>query len=147
MHRNVERTYPFVGAAVSAAMWWHFEPRFPVDEKEFLAAALSLAAILTGFITTAKAILAALPSDSVMRHLRRSGYLEDLLAYLAHAIYGCLLFSLYCLFGFFLLDTIKTPVPRWFAVIWTGLGVFAGLAFFRISRLLFRIIRNNPPAE
>lgn len=144
MNRTFERLYPFLGGALAGVIWWYFKPRFPVDEKEFLAAALSLAAILTGFITTAKAILAALPSDSVMQHLRRSGYLEDLLAYLADALYGCLLFSMYCLLGFFLLDSTRPPVPQWFAVSWIGLGTFAGLSFYRISRLLFRVIRSNP---
>lgn len=144
MNRKGELLYPIVGGGAAGIAWLVFGTHFPVDEKEFLAAALSLGAILTGFITTAKAILAALPSDSVMKRLRDSGYILDLVFYLAQALYGCLLFSIFCLLGFFLLEAGKVVLPKWYAVIWVGLGMFSFLAFLRVSRLLFRIIRANP---
>ena len=146
MNLKLESTYPLIGGVLSGMLWAWLGPRFPVDEKEFLAAALSLGAILTGFITTAKAILAALPSDSVMKWLHSSGYVKYLVLYLEQALYGCLAFSVFCLLGFFFLETGKIVLPKWYAATWIALGVFGGLSFFRVSRLLFSIIKTNRPA-
>lgn len=141
----LERFYPICLAALAAVAWWFFSPRFPVDEKEFLSAAISIGAILTGFIATAKAILAALPTDSVMGRLRKSGYIDDLIDYLAAALYGCLAFSLYGLVGFFLLETGKVALSTWYARGWIFLGIYALLAFHRVSRVLMKVIRYSPP--
>jgi hypothetical protein len=144
MNLRVERTYPLYLALISSALWYWFKPKFPSDEKEFLAAALSLGAILTGFIATAKAILAAMPDETVMGRLRKSGYIQDLITYLAQALYGCLTFSVLCLVGFFLRDEkAPAPLPLWFATTWIFLGVFSMLAFHRVSRLLFKILKRE----
>lgn len=143
MKLNVERTYPLYIALISSALWFWRRPEFPADTKEFLAAALSLGAILTGFIATAKAILAALPDEAVMGRLRKSGYIQDLIFYLAQALYGCLTFSILCLLGFFLIHK-QDPLPTWFTTAWIFLGVFAILSFHRVSSLLFRLLKLGP---
>lgn len=144
MTRRIENYYPFLLACLAALLWWKFSAVFPPDEKEFLASGLSLGAILTGFITTAKAILVALPSDSIMGRLRQSNYIEDLISYLAHALYSCFAFSIYCLLGFFLLEHEKIVLTKYYAVVWIFLGVFSAAAFYRVSNFLFKIIRFNP---
>jgi len=144
MTRRLEILYPILLACLTAGLWWKFKPVFPPDEKEFLAAGLSIGAILTGFITTAKAILVALPSDSIMGRLRASGYIDDLILYLAHALYSCFFFSIYCLAGFFLLEANKQVLTKYYGVIWIFLAVFSAAAFYRVSNFLFRIIRFNP---
>ncbi|WP_348700327.1 hypothetical protein [Duganella fentianensis] len=144
MTRRIEIAYPFLLAVLAAILWWNFKPVFPPDEKEFLAAGLSIGAILTGFITTAKAILVALPSDSIMGRLRASGYIDDLILYLAQALYSCFIFSIYCLAGFFLLETNKQVLTKVYGVIWIFLGTFSAVAFYRVSNFLFKIIRFNP---
>lgn len=144
MSASLERWYPWAVAALVGICWCYMRPRFPNDEKEFLSAALSLGAILTGFITTAKAILAGMPSESVMRRLREGGFIAPLVTYLKEALYGCLAFSVLCLYGFFLLE--KSPsLPAWFAACWMVLASFAGLSFYRVSSLLFRIIAAANP--
>lgn len=138
----MERSYPWVLALLASLAWLHFAPGLPADDKEFLGAAIGVGAILTGFIATAKAILAALPSDSVMGRLRSSGYIDDLITYLAEALYGCLLFSVFGLAGFFI---IKQPYfGTWFASAWIFLGVFSLAAFFRVSQVLLKVIRFTP---
>jgi hypothetical protein len=145
MTRRIELAYPWLLALLSAAVWWHFKPILPPDEKEFLAAGLSIGAILTGFITTAKAILVALPSDSIMGRLRASGYIDDLITYLAHALYSCFVFSIYCIIGFFFLEGNGKPVlSKEYGVLWIFLAVLSAVAFYRVSNFLFRIIRFNP---
>lgn len=136
-----ERIYPFAIALLAGAAWYYSNLKFPINEtKEVLASAISLGAILTGFIATAKAILAALPSDSVMRHLRSSGYIDDLIDYLASSLYGCLAFSVYCLVGFFV-----SPLSNLYVIIWMMLGAFALSAFFRVVRILLKILKFAPP--
>lgn len=144
MTRRFEIAYPFLFAIVAAILWWKFKPILPPDEKEFLAAGLSIGAILTGFITTAKAILVALPTDSIMGRLRASNYIDDLILYLAHALYSCFIFSIYCLAGFFLLETNKQMLTKIYGLIWIFLATFSAFAFYRVSNFLFKIIRFNP---
>jgi len=145
MTRRIELAYPWVLALVSAALWWQLNPILPPDEKEFLAAGLSIGAILTGFITTAKAILVALPSDSIMGRLRASGYIDDLIIYLAQALYLCFIFSIYCIVGFFFLEGNGKPVlSKTYGAIWIFLAVLSAVAFYRVSNFLFKIIRFNP---
>ena len=147
MTRRIEYFYPFILACIGAFAWWEIAPVFPPDEKEFLAAGLSIGAILTGFITTAKAILIALPSDSIMGRLRQSDYIDDLISYLAQALYSCFFFSIYCLIGFFLLESNKQVLTKQYDVIWMFLGIFSAAAFFRVSSFLFKILRFNPDGK
>jgi O-antigen/teichoic acid export membrane protein len=138
----LEKSYPLLLATVSAAAAYYFDITFPKDEwKEFLSAALSLGAILTGFIATAKAILASMPSDSVMGQLRSTGYIYELVSYLKQALHGCLFFSIFCLLGFFLVD--KNILPLLYRTIWVFAAVFSGLAFYRVSNLLFLVIQRD----
>lgn len=142
MKLAIERNFPAALALAATFTWWYCGPTFPKEVKEFLAAALGLGAILTGFVATAKAILVALPSDRLMGSLRRSGYINDLVLYLAQALYGCLLFSIFCLVGFFLIATdARDSLPKWYEITWIGLGVFATAAFYRVSRLLFVLLK------
>lgn len=146
MKLSVERCYPYCGAALALGLWIWLKPVFPTAEKEFLAAAISIGAILTGFVATAKAILAALPSDSVMGRLRASGYIKDLISYLAAALYACLSFSIYGLTGFFLQVDGQHHLNTWFARGWVFFAVLALLSFHRVVQLLLKILAYETPA-
>lgn len=139
----VERIYPAILAIVAAIAWWYFSPNFPRDEKEFLGAAISIGSIFTGFIATAKAILAALPNDTVMGRLKKSGYIKELVYYLAQALYGCLTFSVYGMMGFFLLEEKSPSLGRYYAIGWIFFAVFSLAAFYRVSSVLIKIISHS----
>jgi hypothetical protein len=143
---TLEKLYPLTIAALVSYLTWYLNIPFPVHPKEFLAASLGFGAILTGFITTAKAILVSMPSDSLMGSLRKSGYVDDLILYLKHALYGCLLFSGVCLVGFFILtyDEKEYTWPMWYKIIWVASALFAGLSFQRVSKFLFSVIKYDP---
>ncbi len=141
MNRWLALHYPALAAVCAAALWCYGHAKFPPDEKEFLGAAISIGSILTGFIATAKAILAALPSDSVMDRLRKSGYINDLVRYLSGALYGCLAFSVFSMMGFFFMEPDKHVLNGPYAGAWVALAVYALASFYRVSSLLMKIIQ------
>lgn len=141
MGLRMERYWPFALAAISGAISFRLKVQLPADEKEFLAAALSLGAVLTGFIATAQAILMALPSDSVIARIRSAGYLEDLTRYISHALNGTMLFSVLSLLGFFFLKSDNIRLPLYYSTAWIAIGVFASAAFYRVTKLLLSIMR------
>jgi hypothetical protein len=144
MSRTIERAYPLVIAACVGLALLRLNFSLPLPSlKEFLAAAISLGAILTGFIATAMAILTALPSDSVMGRLRNSGYIDDLMTYLAESLYGCLLFCVYCLAGFFLLEKTTGCVVTYYPHGWIFLATYSLLAFHRVVHILMKIVRHT----
>ncbi|QOK96351.1 hypothetical protein HF909_07830 [Ralstonia pseudosolanacearum] len=142
MSLKLERWYPFVIACVAGIVWWILKLPLPKSIKEFLSAAISLGAILTGFIATSQAILAALPTDAVMVRLRASGYIGDLIFYVATALYGCLIFSVYSIAGFFWDDNL----PFWYGAIWISLAAFSVSCFYRLSKIFFKILGRQPVA-
>ncbi|CAJ7658821.1 Uncharacterised protein [Burkholderia pseudomallei] len=143
MSLRTERWYPYAIAGAVGVAWWQFKLPLPAAVKEFLSAAISVGAILTGFIATAQAILAALPTDTVVGRLRASGYIEDLINYLACALYGCLIFSAFSIAGFFLIW--NEHLPSWYGPVWIAMAVFSALSFHRVSRIFFKILRWAPP--
>jgi len=142
MSLRTERWYPYLVAGAAGAIWWHFELALPQARNEFLSAAISVGAILTGFIATVLAILAALPTDTVVGRLRASGYLDDLISYLAGALYSCLILSAYSISGFFLAGEFMVL----YGSVWVALAAFSGLCFHRVSRIFFKILRWPPPS-
>ncbi|WP_152034631.1 hypothetical protein [Paracidovorax avenae] len=143
MTLSVEKVYPLAFAALAAGLWWFFLPSFPRDEKEFLGAAISVGSIFTGFIATAKAILAALPNDTVMGRLKKSGYIKELVSYLAQALYGCLSFSIYGMMGFFLLEERAPSLGKYYAIGWIFLAAFSLAAFHRVASVLMKVISHH----
>lgn len=141
MTLNFERYYPHGLAIIAGSLWWYFSPRFPSDEKEFLAAALSFAAVLAGFTATAQAILMSLPSDSVMGRLRATGYVNELIAYIGASLHSSILFCLLNILGFFVLDSTQ-KLSRSYTTIWIVVGVFLILAFLRVTRIMLKIMRK-----
>lgn len=142
MSLKIERFYPVVLAIAGAFGWYWFGLTLPKDSvKEFLAAALSVGAVFTGFIATAQAILMALPSDSVMARLRTSGYLPDLVRYISAALASGIAFCLICLAGFYTID-IDMLLKQYFSAAWAGSGILCVLCFHRVTRILMDIMRS-----
>lgn len=140
MSLSLERYYPVALALLIGGLSYKFNAPFPGDEKEFLAAALSLGAVLTGFVATAQAILMALPSDSVMGRLRSTGYIDDLIRYIAEALYAGLIFCTMNVAGFYLLkDKHYFDI---FSSVWVGAFFYSVLSFMRVTRLMMRIMRS-----
>lgn len=142
MRLRIERHYPVLLASLGVAAAWYFSFALPFGaEKELLAAALGLGAVLTGFIATAQAILMALPSDSVMGRIRSSGYLAELVGYIAQALSGGLFFCVACIVGFFVLAA-DPVVKKIFAVTWVWSALFCAFTFYRVTTIMLKIMRH-----
>jgi hypothetical protein len=140
MSLSLERFYPLAVALLIGFVSFKACVPFPGDEKEFIAAALSLGAVLTGFIATAQAILMALPSDSVMGRLRSTGYIDDLIRYIAEALYAGVIYCIVNVAGFYLLK--EKPHFEIYSAVWIGTFIYSILSFIRVARLMMRIMRS-----
>lgn len=137
----LERLHPYILAIAAGIAWYELALPFPRDEKEFLAAALSFGAIVTGFMATAQAILMALPSDSVMTQLKTSGYIENLIEYIATTIYCSMAFCIVNIAGFFLLEE-GARLPLHYSTVWIVLATFAVFTFVRVVSIMLKIMRH-----
>ncbi|XYJ09454.1 hypothetical protein ACSUZJ_18990 [Telluria sp. B2] len=144
MGLRFEKWHPLVIGLTAGIAWAYLFQRFgfhlPADEKEFFAAALSMGAVLTGFIATAQAILMALPSDSVMGRLRSTGYIDDLISYISSALLSGFIFCLLNLIGFALISSASV-VKQIYSSLWIWFAIYAGLTFLRVSRVMLKIMR------
>lgn len=134
MNLDWERLYPYLAGAVAALAWWVFTPEFHADKSDVLSASLTVGSILTGFLATSKAILLSLNDTPIMRDLRRSNYIADLVSYLAQAILFSFGYAVISLVGFFLNGS-----PAYW-VVWTAMGVVAALTFVRVVWIQLKIL-------
>lgn len=136
---GVERWLPYGVASAVMGIVWATEASIPAESrKDILTAAISIAAIFTGFLATAKAILMSLPHDGVMGRIRKSGYIGPLATYLAEGIFSGVIYCCVALAGYFPLPDV---VARWFPVLWFGLGVFVLASFYRVTNVMLLILR------
>lgn len=137
----IERLYPYVGGIIAAWVWWGVDAALPDPRGPLLSSSLTLGAILTGFLATAKAILISLRGSAIMNELRESTYIHDLVSYLAQAIWTAFAFSILALLGFF-----DNTVAPYYDLAWIGLGVVAALSFVRVTYILLKLIQHERAA-
>lgn len=138
MNLDWERFYPYLVGVIAALAWWAVAPEFHAEKSDVLSASLTVGAILTGFLATSKAIMLSMNDAPIMRELRESGYIKDLVSYLAQAILFSFFYAIVSLVGFFL----NGSEAYW--VIWTGAGVVAALTFVRVVWIQLRILSLEP---
>ncbi|WP_418140605.1 hypothetical protein NUW46_15585 [Marinobacter sp. MA] len=133
----LEKLAPYILAVAGGVCWWRFDLALP-SENAILSSSLTLGAILTGFLATAKAIVMTLNSP-IMQKIRETSYLSDMVSYLSQAIWLSFGFCIVSLIGFF--------VPKqevWYGLAWIGLGLASAGAFIRVTNIMLKII-NHPP--
>jgi len=138
-----ERGYPWIFGIAAALLAWLLDASLPEDGDKFsalLSASISVSAILVGFLATMKSIVMAVPS--VLDRLRQTEYLTDLANYLSTATAANLVFCVLNIAGFFALLGRYMEI---FALAWFGLGVFAFLAFWRVTKIMALVLRWAPP--
>lgn len=134
MQLFLERWFPYIVAASGALLWWRLDITLP-NKEGLLGSSLTIGAILTGFLATAKAILLALDSP-VMRRIRNTSYLADLVSYLGQAIWLSLLFCCIALLGYFI-DICSVM----YGLLWITAGSAMICAFIRVTNIMLKILR------
>lgn len=130
-----EKTVPYVAALVAALAWWQLDVSLP-NGTPILSSSLTLGAILTGFLATAKAIVMTLDSP-IMQRIRETTYVNDLVSYLGQAIWLSFAFCVVAMVGFF----VETS-SAWYGLAWIVLGVASAAAFIRVTNIMFKIIKH-----
>lgn len=131
-----ERYGPYLLALLSSCVWYLTDTKLPV-ENDVLSASLTLGAILTGFLATAKTIVMSSLESPVMVRVKSSGYLTDLISYLKQAIWLSFAFCIISLTGFFILNSSTC-----YGLAWLFIGVSSGASFIRVTGLLLTIIER-----
>ncbi|WP_416048925.1 hypothetical protein [Cupriavidus basilensis] len=152
-----EKFYPVFFALLAAATAWHLDLVFE-DTKvtNQLSSTINVSAILMGFLGTAKAMLLSFNSRQYQA-IRANKYLWSmLLSYFSQAMLAAL--SL-CIFSLVLFSVDPSKYKGWnvgpywsigpvhvseaLLPIWIGLSTFAFLAFFRILRVIFGLLKAS----
>lgn len=132
----VERWYPYVFSALGVGVWLALEAPFPMDPKDLLTATIGFAGVLLGFMATAISVLMAMPTDSVMGELKKSGYIVDLVRYLREVMYALLVFSALSCASFF----FPLPLSCWVEVSWIFLALLSSALFYRVLNLMMAFL-------
>jgi len=134
MQLFLEKTFPYFVALAGALLWWQLDVAFPTGEG-ILGSSLTIGAILTGFLATAKAILMALDSP-VMQRIRQTAYLSDLVSYLSQAIWLSFSFCWVSLLGYFI-----NTASLWYGLMWITVALATASAFIRVTNIMLKILQ------
>ena len=135
----LERFAPYL-LGFAAILIWQLDIALPLGDG-ILGSSLTLGAILTGFLATAKAIIMTLDSP-IMQRLRETNYIHDIVSYLSQAIWLSFSFCILTLIGFFIDQT-----NLWFGIAWIGIGVTSAGAFIRVTNIMLKIIKHSPKQD
>lgn len=137
MNIYIEKAYPYAIAIAASYSWFKYDMVFPTG-NDVLSASLTIGAILTGFLATAKTLLMTLDTP-VMNRIRSTTYARDLASYLGESIWLCFGFCVFAMFGYFC-DTAS----NWYGTVWMFIAIAAALAFIRVTAIMLKIIKHQP---
>lgn len=139
-----ERWYPTaVAAVVCVVWWWGGKPWPPADAvRDLLATSMSLASITVGFLATAMSIIAASPDNSLLRQLRQSNYMDDLMRYLHEPFVVGIFFAALSLVGFFC-STFTGLAADVIATLWILCAASLLVSMQRIGSIFVKFLRAS----
>jgi hypothetical protein len=135
----IERAWPYVASLIALGVWWYFGAPFPLKPDPLMSATGTVAAVLIGFLGTAKAIVLGMTDSEVFKRLKASGYNNVLYSYLYEALTAGMVFLVVSVVGFFLTENQPHPI---FSAIWILTGIAAMALYLRVTSLLFKLIRQ-----
>jgi hypothetical protein len=97
---------------MAAAYLWKSLAPVPLDSpRDLLGTLVSLASIVVGFLATAMSIIVAAPDSALIRDLRSSGYINDLIWYLKEPFLAGIALAAIGIAGYFLTPALlKSPI-------------------------------------
>ncbi len=132
----LEKFIPYILALSGILVWWRLGISLPQGEG-ILGSSLTIGAILTGFLATSKAILMSVDSP-VMKRIRVTDYLNDLVSYLSQAIWLSFSFCCTSLLGYF----IQTS-SFWYGLTWIAIALATAASFVRVTNIMLKILKHQ----
>lgn len=132
-----EKLWPYLASVVVSGAWYFcLQHHFPDPDDNLMLATGTAAAVLIGFLATAKAIVLGLTGSPVFQAIKSTGYTAVLFRYFFEAIvFGSAALAI-SIAGFFL----PNPAPTWFAVSWVLIATTAIFDYLRVVQVLFTLI-------
>ena len=136
----IEAAWPYVVGGLVLAVWrFPLEATFPGKMDGLLAASGTAAAVLIGFLSTAKAVLLGLSSSEALKVLKGAGFLGLFYRYIFEAIWGGISFLVLVTLGFFVASP-EGAAPYWYAAAWVLFGSTVVAQYVRVTQLFFALL-------
>ena len=142
---HVERFYPYAAGMVAAFVLWHFKiTPAPAKFDGMLTSAISVSAILLGFLGTAKAMLLGFRSSKFSWMKKRPAVWLLLLSYLKQALYTNLAV---CLGSLLLLAVTLSDLPAsmlpYMVPAWALAFTVSVTTFYRVVSVFFALLQSE----
>jgi hypothetical protein len=132
----IENYGPYTLGLIATLIWHTNNISLPAGEG-ILGSSMTVGAIFTGFLATAKAILMSLKSR-VLSRIKDTGYIENLVSYLSQAIWLSFIFCCLSLLGYFF-----PKFPDWYGYVWIAIAVSMAFAFIRVTNIMLKILKKD----
>lgn len=132
----IENFGPYILGVIATLVWYTNDVSLPAGEG-ILSSSMTVGAIFTGFLATAKAILMSLKSR-VMKRIKETGYIVDLVSYLSQAIWLSFSFCILSLLGYFF-----PAYPSWYGYLWIAIAVSMAFAFIRVTNIMLKVLKKD----
>ncbi len=144
MSRLIEFSLPYVLAGGVAVVGFLFAERIPPFPDALVAGAMTFGIVVAGFSATQRNMLLGMGATKIMRLMAKTGYDQDILAYLMQCVWAGLLVTAVSA-GKFFTNEVNNPSgfawSAWLAV-WSGAFVLAILLIIRNEILMFLVIKR-----
>lgn len=131
-----EKLYPYIIAMIATFLWYKLDIKLPSGDS-ILSSTLTVSGIFVGFLATSKAILLSMESD-IIRDLKDSGYINELVSYIAQAIWLNLAFCVLTVVGYFI-----DQASQCYSLVWIALVTMSLVSFIRVTDIMLKIFKNS----
>lgn len=143
--RRIERSYPYLLSGGLLLLLWFYDVGPAANKTDgLLTAAISVSAILMGFLGTAKAMLLSFSSSRFAWMKTNPAVWKVLLGYL-RAAFGYSVLS--CAFSLVFLSSDITKASERFQPLifpaWAALFLLSGLTFYRVVTVFFALLATE----
>lgn len=143
--RHIERAYPYIVAVSAGLAAWYYKVEPPAAKFDgMLASAISVAAILLGFLGTAKAMLLSFRSAKFTWMKNNPAVWKLLLGYLKASFRLSFIVCLFSL-GLLIFDAAKAPceIREYIVPAWVFLFAASVVTFYRVVSVFFTILSSE----
>lgn len=141
-----EKIFPTLFAIGVCVLWNNVGRPFPMSPDGVFGAASTVASIFAGFLGVSQSIILTIKDTPLFKAIKARGYDKEMFSYLRAGIVGSSVFTALSLGGFFINDHTAIMghiILNDFHLTWIGFATYAFLTFFRMTSLLFKMLRHS----